>query len=197
MSPLSAANRLRLAAALGLALAALSASSVVAWKFGHARELGQPLWGAFYHPLAVVAWLRTWGGLDGYRQPFLQALSLVLVLAVTPVAVARLAELYGPLRVEQRPRDDGLGTARDLLRSGHIRGRGAGVVLGRLGRDRANALVKSTTLRKVLEVLAIIACVFFVFMQNDLKTLIIEDPLPNLVIPVWVLVAYLFSAKRI
>ena len=82
MSPLSAANRLRLAAALGLALAALSASSVVAWKFGHARELGQPLWGAFYHPLAVVAWLRAWGDLDGYRQPFLQALSLVLVVAV-------------------------------------------------------------------------------------------------------------------
>ena len=43
MSPLSAANRLRLAAALGLALAAVSASSVVTWKFGHAKELGQPL----------------------------------------------------------------------------------------------------------------------------------------------------------
>ena len=134
MSPLSAAHRLRLAAALGLALVALSASSVVAWKFGHARELGPPLWGAFYDPWAVVGWLRAWGGLEGYRQPFLQALSLVLVLAVAPVALARLAELHGPLRVEQRPRDDGLGTARDLLRSGHIRRRGDGVVLGRQGR---------------------------------------------------------------
>ena len=134
MSPLSAANRLRLAAALGLVLAALSASTVVAWKFGHATELGQPLWGAFYHPLDVVTWIRSWNALDGYRQPILQALSLVLVLAVMPVAVARLAELYGPLRVEQRPKDDGLGTAGNLLRSGHIRGHGDGVVLGRLGR---------------------------------------------------------------
>lgn len=134
MSSLSAANRLRLAAALGLALAAVSASSVVAWKFGHANELGPPLWGIFYDPLAVVTWLRAWGALDGYRQPFLQALSLVLVLAIMPVAMVRLAELHGPLRMEQRPKDDGLGTARGLLRGGHIRGRGDGVVLGRLGR---------------------------------------------------------------
>jgi type IV secretion system protein VirD4 len=134
VSALSAANRLRLAAALGLVLAALSASSVVAWKFGHAGQLGPPLWGVFYHPLDVVVWVRAWSGLDGYRQPFLQALSLVLVLAVMPVAVARLAELYGPLRLEQRPKDDGLGKAGNLLRSGHIRTHDDGVVLGRVGR---------------------------------------------------------------
>ncbi len=44
-------------------------------------SLGSRCGGAFYHPLDVVAWIRAWGALDGYRQPFLQALSLVLVLA--------------------------------------------------------------------------------------------------------------------
>ena len=132
---MSAANRLRLAAVLGLVLAALAASSIVAWKFGHAWQLGRPLWGPFYHPLDVVAWAQAWGTLPGYRQPLLQALSVVLVLAVLPVAAVRLIELHGPLRVGQRPKDDGLGKPGDLLRSGHIRTHGDGVVLGRLGRQ--------------------------------------------------------------
>ena len=34
-------------------------------------------------------------------------------------------------------------------------------------------------------------------MQSDLKSLIVEDPVPNLIIPIWVFIAYLIAAKKV
>ena len=72
-----------------------------------------------------------------------------------------------------------------------------GALACKSARNRANASVKQTITRKVIELLAIIACAFLFFMQNDLKTLIVEDPVPNFIIPVWVFVAYLLAAKKV
>jgi hypothetical protein len=32
---------------------------------------------------------------------------------------------------------------------------------------------------------------------RTLKTLIVEDPVPNFIVPVWVFVAYLLAAKKV
>jgi type IV secretion system protein VirD4 len=127
-------NVLRATFVLGLVLAALSASSVVAWRFGHPPGLGQPLWWWLYDPLDVVAWGRRWGLAGPHRGDFLAALGLAVAPALVPLAAYRLRELYGPLRAAERPADEGLGRPADLLRSGHVARRGDGVVLGRAGR---------------------------------------------------------------
>ena len=131
---MSLANLARLALLLGLALAAVFASTVVAWKFQFARELGPPLWGHFYHPLDVLGWARAWGLSAPYRATFLAGVSTALLFLALPLLVVRLVELYGPLRVEDRSKDAGLGTAARLLATEHIGRRGDGVVLGRSGR---------------------------------------------------------------
>jgi len=130
----SLANLARLALLLGLALAVVFASTVVAWKFQFARELGPPLWGHFYHPLDVLGWARAWGLSAPYRATFLAGVSTALLFLALPLLVVRLVELYGPLRVEDRSKDEGLGTAAQLLATEHIGRRGDGVVLGRSGR---------------------------------------------------------------
>jgi hypothetical protein len=75
------------------------------------------------------------------------------------------------------------------------------IVLGALAcrsaRSRANGWAKSTTIRKIFEILALIACAFLIFMQNDIRTLIVEDPATNLAIPIWIMVAYLLAAKKV
>jgi type IV secretion system protein VirD4 len=124
----------RFAFLLGLVLAAVLASSVVAWKFGYAPELGRPLWGHFYHPLDIIAWGRSWGLENGYRGRFLAGLSLALVAVAVPLALVRLIDLYGPLRVDARSKDQGLGSVAELQGTRHISQRGDGVVLGRAGR---------------------------------------------------------------
>ena len=126
---MSLANLARLALLLGLALAVVFASTVVAWKFQFARELGPPLWGHFYHPLDVLGWARAWGLSAPYRATFLAGVSTALLFLALPLLVVRLVELYGPLRVEDRSKDQGLGTPARLLATGHIGRRGDGVVL--------------------------------------------------------------------
>jgi hypothetical protein len=71
-----------------------------------------------------------------------------------------------------------------------------GALACRSARNRTNGAVKSTTIRLIFEILAIVACLFFILMQNDIKTLIVEDPATNLAIPVWVLVAYLIATRK-
>jgi hypothetical protein len=56
---------------------------------------------------------------------------------------------------------------------------------------------KVVHMTKGTEILAIIACAFLIFMQNNLKTLIVEDPVPNLIIPIWVFIAYLLTTKSL
>jgi type IV secretion system protein VirD4 len=119
---------------IGLLLAALLASSAVAWELDFAPALGQPLVWHLYDPLAIVGWARTWGLEPVYRRAFLSGLSTTLMLIVLPVLLVRLVDLYSPLKVGDRSPNLGLGTAQDLLRSGHIARHGGGVVIGRCGR---------------------------------------------------------------
>src|SRR5690348_5434811 len=125
---------MRVAFLAGSALAALAASSLVAWRFGFDPALGRPLWWHLYDPRAVLAWARAWGFAAPYREAFGAALALALAPALAPLAALRLRELYGPPRAAEPPADEGLGRPPDLLASGHVAARGGGVVLGRAGR---------------------------------------------------------------
>lgn len=128
---------LRLAFVAGLVLAALSASSLVAWKLGFDPALGPPLVWHLYDPLAVVGWGRSWGLTAAYRPLFLSGLSLALLPMMLPLAVLRLRELYGPMRQPHRDADEGLGRPEDLLKRGRVGRRPPGVVIGR---DRKGVL---------------------------------------------------------
>lgn len=121
----------RLAFLLGLALAAAFGSTIIAFKFDHAAELGQPWLGWLYDPRSAWAWWQAWGHAPPYRTLFQEALGIALVVAVLPVAGLRMVYLYSPLQVGRDPtRRQGMGTVRKLLRSGHIFRNGDGVVLG-------------------------------------------------------------------
>jgi hypothetical protein len=72
-----------------------------------------------------------------------------------------------------------------------------GALACRSARNRANGSVKSTLVRKMLEILALITCAFLVLMQNDIKSLIVEDPATNLAIPAWILIAYVLATKKL
>lgn len=125
---------LRLALMAGLVLAAALASTAVAWRFGFAEELGLPLLGRLYPPWAVVGWWQAWGHAEPYRRLFLQALSSLGVVFVLPLLAVRLLQVHGRLRVDNRPKDDGLGAASELRRKGQLRAHGPGIVLGKEGR---------------------------------------------------------------
>ena len=53
-SPRSSLAALRWSFLAGVAAAALSASSLVAWHFGFAPQLGRPLFWRLYDPTAVL-----------------------------------------------------------------------------------------------------------------------------------------------
>ena len=117
---MSLANLARLALLLGLALAAAFASTVVAWKFQFARELGPPLWGHFYHPLDVLAWARAWGLSAPYRATFLAGVSTALLFLALPLLVVLRFRLRDERRVRSIcvPRDS---QAADLHRRLRVR----------------------------------------------------------------------------
>lgn len=56
--------------------------------------------------------------------------------------------------------------------------------------------VKSTALRKGLEILALVAAVLAIVLQRDLKELLIVDPVPNILPIVWALIAYAVATLR-
>lgn len=136
---------MRAALAVGLVLAALSASSLVAWRFGFDPALGRPMLWHLYHPLAVIAWARAWGLTAPYRSEFVAGLSLAVLPMLLPIAALRLRELYGPMQTPRRDENEGLGRATDLVKRGHVRRRPPGVVIGRdhrgLLRDHGDAHV--------------------------------------------------------
>jgi hypothetical protein len=111
---------MRLAFLLGLILAALTASSLVAWRFGFDVALGRPLVWHLYNPLSLIGWAETWGLDQAYRSAFLSSLTLALLPMMLPFAVLWLRELYGPMRTPQRDADEGLGRPADLLKAGHV-----------------------------------------------------------------------------
>jgi type IV secretion system protein VirD4 len=131
---MSQANAVRLAFAIGLVLAALGMSTILAWEFGFAAELGRPLVGRWYAPWAAWSWWQAWGHEQPWRHVFLKGLSLGLVVAVVPAALVRFIDAYAPLRSRSLDKNEGFGTARDLRRTGHISRREGGVVIGNDGR---------------------------------------------------------------
>jgi hypothetical protein len=72
-----------------------------------------------------------------------------------------------------------------------------GALACRSARNRADGSVVSTSIRRTFETLALISCALLIFMQKDIRTLIVEDPATNLAIPIWILVAYLLVAKKV
>ena len=89
-----------------------------------------------------------------------------------------------------------------VANNGHAAGLIAGpiIILGafayRSAKKRKLGSARNTRLRKVLEALALVFVVAAILLQNDLQTRIVADPFPNIIIPLWVLIAYSFVAKR-
>lgn len=55
---------------------------------------------------------------------------------------------------------------------------------------RRLGLAKSSAGRLVLEILAIVIIFLMIFLQKDVKVFVVEDPVPNVIIPAWALTAY-------
>ena len=51
--------------------------------------------------------------------------------------------------------------------------------------------VKNTILRKTLEGAGIVGIIVLITLQNDLKQLVVTDPVPNFIIPVFAVAAYI------
>lgn len=71
-----------------------------------------------------------------------------------------------------------------------------GALTYRSAKKRVLGEVTSSILRKGLEALAIVVIVAAVLLQNDLKNQVIADPVPNLIIPLWAIVAYIIIALK-
>jgi hypothetical protein len=71
-----------------------------------------------------------------------------------------------------------------------------GALAYRSAKKRILGEVTNSLLRKSLEALAVVVIVAAVLLQNDLKNQIITDPVPNLIIPLWAIVAYTTVALK-
>jgi type IV secretion system protein VirD4 len=121
----------RLSILLGLLLAALLGSSLMAWKFAWAPELGEPWLGWFYPPSDLWLWWRDWGQYEPERRPFMSGLTIVAMVAFLPLMALRFAHLHSSLKVGRDPtHKEGFGSVKALLKTGHMSRRGDGVVLG-------------------------------------------------------------------
>lgn len=69
-----------------------------------------------------------------------------------------------------------------------------GALAYRSARKRKLGEVKATLTRQFLEIVLLVLICLGILMQNNLKILIATDPIPNFVIPVWAVVAYLIIA---
>jgi len=68
------------------------------------------------------------------------------------------------------------------------------MILGSLAyrslKKRRLGLVESTKLRQFSEIIALILIITLVVFQQDFRVRLIHDPVPNIIIPVWALIAY-------
>ena len=71
-----------------------------------------------------------------------------------------------------------------------------GALAYRSAKKRKLGEVNNSTLRKVLEALALIMIAAAILLQRDLKNLIATDPVPNLIIPLWAIIAYTVIAFK-
>jgi len=61
----------------------------------------------------------------------------------------------------------------------------------RSAKKRALGEVKDTNIRKAIELAGMVIIIFLIALQNNLMYLLYTDPVPNLIIPLWAIVAYL------
>ena len=71
-----------------------------------------------------------------------------------------------------------------------------GALAYRSAKKRKLGEVRNTALRKGLELLALTLIAAAILLQNDLKNLITTDPVPNLIIPLLAIIAYIVIASR-
>lgn len=68
-----------------------------------------------------------------------------------------------------------------------------GALAYRSAKKRKLGEVRSSLTRKVVEIMAIVIGMAPVVLQNNLQHAMINDPVPNIIIPIWVLVAYIIA----
>jgi hypothetical protein len=71
-----------------------------------------------------------------------------------------------------------------------------GALAYRSAKKRRLGEARSTRMRHVMEALAVLLIAASVVLQNDLKHALKTDPIPNLLVPAWCIVAYLIAAWR-
>ena len=72
-----------------------------------------------------------------------------------------------------------------------------GAVAYRSRKRRLLGLLPATLARKIREALALVAILLGVGLQRDLGALLAADPVPNLIAPLWALIAYFCAGIRI
>ncbi len=71
-----------------------------------------------------------------------------------------------------------------------------GALAYRSAKKRNLGEAKNSLLRKFLEALAIVAIIAAVLLQKDLGRQIATDPIPHLIIPLWVIIAYVIGVLK-
>ena len=72
-----------------------------------------------------------------------------------------------------------------------------GAVAYRSRKRRLLRLASAVQARKISEALALLAILLVVGLQRDLGALMVVDPFPNLVLPLWAVIAYSCAGIRI
>jgi len=60
----------------------------------------------------------------------------------------------------------------------------------RSAKKRALGEEKNTNIRKAIELTGVVIIILLIVLQKNLLILVAEDPVPNLIIPLWVIIAY-------
>jgi len=66
----------------------------------------------------------------------------------------------------------------------------------RSAKKRSLGEVPNTKIRTLIELAGMFVIVLLIVLQNNLKHLIETDPVPNVIVPIWAIAAYLFSFLR-
>ena len=105
------------------------------------------------------------------------------------LVVGSLALLSGINRVVENPNGNVFEPGSSMFQAGVVMIFGA--LVYRSAKKRRMGEAKSTFTRQFLEIAFLVIILLVILMQNNLKYLIATDPIPNAVIPIWAIVAYL------
>ena len=110
------------------------------------------------------------------------------------LALGILTLVVGLIRLLENP------TSTGSTRTGSMAIAGFVIIFGALAyksaKSRLSSPQKSSVIRVVFEFCCLILAFALIVLQNNLKYLIATDPVPNLIVPVWVVVAYLVLIVR-